>query len=233
MPTFNLTDTQVEALTTALLAQTDRAVTMPPELVRSSPRPKYHPGGDPGRLMEDLRCQSCHTINGNGGDMAPDLTFEGSAVRRPWLLDFMKNPNTLRPALIRRMPKFNLSDAEIQGLSDYMLYAYQASGFDSQALDQSTLNADAAARGKQLFYEKYACQSCHVADYKRDKGYVGPALADVGNRLSPVWMYRWLNDPAAFLPGTPMPNFNLTEAEAHDVTAFLTTLKEHKKGGSK
>ena len=233
MPTFNLTDTQVEALTTALLAQTDRAVTMPPELVRSSPRPKYHPGGDPGRLMEDLRCQSCHTINGNGGDMAPDLTFEGSAVRRTWLLDFMKNPNTLRPALIRRMPKFNLSDAEIQGLSDYMLYAYQASGFDSQALDQSTLNADAAARGKQLFYEKYACQSCHVADYKKDKGYVGPALADVGNRLSPVWMYRWLNDPAAFLPGTPMPNFNLTEAEAHDVTAFLTTLKEHKKGGSK
>ena len=162
---------------------------MPPELVRSSPHPKYHPGGDAGRVMEDLRCQSCHAINGNGGDMAPDLTFEGSAVNRAWLLDFMKNPNTLRPALIRRMPKFNLSDAEIRGLSDYMLSAYQASGFDSQALDLSTLNSDAATRGKQLFYSKYACQSCHIADYKKDKGYVGPALAGVGDRLTPVWMY--------------------------------------------
>ncbi len=154
MPNFSLTEGQIEALTTALLAQTDRAVTMPPELVRSSHMPKYHPGGDAGRLMEDLRCQSCHAINGNGGDMAPDLTFEGSAVNRTWLLDFMKNPNTLRPALIRRMPKFNLSDAEIKGLSDYMLSAYQASGFDSQALDLSSLNSDAATQGKATLLQQ-------------------------------------------------------------------------------
>ena len=39
--------------------------------------------------------------------MAPDLTWEGSSVQRRWLVSFMKNPNTLRPALIRRMPRFN------------------------------------------------------------------------------------------------------------------------------
>ena len=233
MPNFSLADTQIEALTTALLAQTDRAVTMPPELVRSSPHAKYHPGGEPGRLMEDLRCQSCHAINGNGGDMAPDLTNEGSAVNRAWLLDFMKNPNTLRPALVRRMPKFNLSDAEINSLSDYMLSAYQASGFDSTALDVSSLNPDAAARGKQLFHSKYACQSCHIADYKKDKGYVGPALAGAGDRMTPVWMYRWLKNPDALLRGTSMPNFSLSDDEARDLTAFLITLKEHKKGGAK
>jgi len=233
MPTFSLTDGQVESLTTALLSQTDRAVTMPPELVRTTPHAKYHPGGDAGRLMEDLRCQSCHTINGNGGDMAPDLTFEGSAVQRRWLLDFMDNPNTLRPALIRRMPKFNLSDAEIKSLSDYMLTAYQASGFDSHTIEASALNADAAARGKQLFYTKYACQSCHIADYKKDKGYVGPALADVGDRLTPVWIYKWLKNPNALNPGTLMPNPNLPDGEARDLTAFLVTLKAHQKGGTK
>ncbi len=233
MPTFSLTDAQVESLTTALLAQTDRAVTMPPELVRSTSHAKYHPGGDAGRLMEDLRCQSCHTINGNGGDMAPDLTFEGSAVQRQWLLDFMNNPNTLRPMLIRRMPKFNLSDAEIKSLSDYMLSAYQASGFDSQALEASALNADAAARGKQLFYTKYACQACHTADFKKDKGYVGPALAGVGDRLAPVWIYKWLKNPNALTPGTMMPNPNLRDNEARDLTAFLVTLKAHRKGGAK
>ena len=230
MPSFALADGQVEALTTALLAQTDRAVTMPPEFVRSSPRAKYHPGGDAGRLMEDLRCQSCHAINGSGGDMAPDLTKEGSAVQRAWLLDFMKNPDTLRPALIRRMPKFNLSPAEITSLTDYMMTAYQAPGFDSQALDLRALNAEAAARGKELFYTKYACQSCHIADYKKDKGYVGPSLADVGDRLSVVWIYKWLKEPNALLPGTAMPNPHLTETEARDMTAFLLTLKARKKG---
>ena len=233
MPTFSLSDVQVESLTTALLAQTDRAVTMPPELVRSTSHAKYHPGGDAGRLMEDLRCQSCHTINGNGGDMAPDLTFEGSAVQRKWLLDFMNNPNTLRPMLIRRMPKFNLSDAEIRSLSDYMLSAYQASGFDSQALEASALNADAAARGKELFYTKYACQACHTVDFKKDKGYVGPPLADVGDRLTPVWIYKWLKNPNALTPGTMMPNPNLPDNEARDLTAFLVTLKAHQKGGAK
>jgi len=230
MPSFMLTDQQVEGLTTALLAQTDRAVTMPPELVRSTPHAQYHPGGDAGRLMEDLRCQSCHTINGNGGDMAPDLSMEGSAVQRAWLLDFMKNPDTLRPALIRRMPKFNLSAAEIQNLSDYILTAYQGAGFDSEALDRGALNVEAAARGRELFYSKYACQACHIADYKKDKGYVGPALADVGDRLSAVWIYKWLKNPAALVPGTTMPNPRLSEPEARDLTAFLVTLKARKKG---
>jgi mono/diheme cytochrome c family protein len=233
MPRFTLADNQVEALTTALLAQTDRAVTMPPELVRSTPRAKYHPGGDTGRLMEDLRCQSCHAINGNGGDMAPDLTREGSAVQRAWLLDFMKNPDTLRPALVRRMPKFNLGEDELHKISDYMLTAYQAPGFDSEALDPHSLTAEAAARGKELFYTKYACQACHIADYKKDKGYVGPALADVGDRLTSVWLFKWLKNPNGLVPGTAMPNPGLADNEARDLTAYLETLKAKKKGGIK
>jgi len=232
MPKFNLADEQVVALTTALLAQSDRAHTLPHELeISAERRSNYHPGGEAGKLMDDLRCLSCHSINGNGGDMAPDLTFEGSAVQRAWLEDFLKNPNTLRPALIRRMPKFNLTSAEIKTLSDYILTAYEAPGFDSSALDSHALNVDAAARGKQLFYAKYGCNACHIADYKTDKGYIGPALAGVGSRLTAVWMYKWLKDPNILRPGTQMPNMNLKDSEAQDLTAFLMTLKQ--KGGAK
>jgi mono/diheme cytochrome c family protein len=225
MPQFTLAESQIEALTTALLAQTDRAVTMPPELVRVTTHPKYHPGGEGGLLMEELRCMSCHTINGNGGDMAPDLTWEGSAVQQDWLYGFMKNPNTLRPALIRRMPKFNLTDPENKTVSDYILAAYQAPGFNSKTLDVRTLNVEAAARGKALYYTKYACQSCHIVDYKNDKGYIGPPLAAVGNRRPAVWLYRWLKNPQALVPGTAMPNPSLSDDEARDLTAFLMTLK--------
>jgi hypothetical protein len=62
--------------------------------------------------------------------MAPDLTWAGSAVQRMWLFDFLKNPNTLRPALIRRMPKFNLSDVEAGILADYIMTVYQTPAFD-------------------------------------------------------------------------------------------------------
>lgn len=234
MPKFTLGDEQVTSLTTALLAQTDRAAALPHELLRPAERRSdYHPGGDAGRVLEDLRCLSCHSINGNGGDMAPDLTREGSAVQRAWLEDFMNNPNTLRPALIRRMPKFNLSPAEIKTVSDYILSAYQAPGFDSQTLDARQMGPDAAARGKQLFYSKYGCHACHIADYKSDKGYVGPALAGAGNRLTPVWIYEWLKDPDALRPGTLMPNPNLKDDEARDLTAFLMTLRAKPSGGAK
>jgi mono/diheme cytochrome c family protein len=232
MAKYTLGNTQIEAITIALLAQSDRAWTLPKELILSAASPSgYRPGGEAGRLMEDLRCQSCHAINGNGGDMAPDLTGEGSAVQGPWLTDFMHNPNTLRPALIRRMPKFNLSAAENKTISDYILSAYQAPGFDSQALDPQALNAGAAARGRELFYTRYACQSCHIADYKKDKGYVGPALASVGTRLTPVWTYKWLKAPNALRAGTLMPDFALKDEEARDLTAFLMTLKAKQGGG--
>jgi len=234
MPKFNLSNEQVIDLTTALLAQNDRAGGLPHELLLSGQRQSnYHPGGDAGKLMDDLRCLSCHSINGNGGDMAPDLTWEGSAVQRAWLEDFLKNPNTLRPALIRRMPKFNLTPAEIKTLSDYMISAYAAPGLDSQTVDPHMLDTDAAARGKQLFYSKYGCQSCHIVDYKKDKGYIGPALTSVGNRLTSAWIYKWLKDPGALRPGTLMPNLNLKDEDARDLTAFLISLKARQAGGGK
>ncbi len=225
MPQFTFTPTQIDALTTALLAQTDRAQTLPVNLKQASiPQSHYQPAGKAGQLMNDLRCFSCHAINGRGGDMAPDLTWEGSSVQRSWLADFLKNPNTLRPALIRRMPKFNLTPDEINTLTDYMMTVYQTPAFDRDSLP-STYDAATVEKGRQLFYSKYACQSCHIADFSKDKGYIGPALAGVGLRLTPAWMYHWLKDPQALRPGTIEPNRSMPDDDARALTAFLTSLK--------
>lgn len=231
MPKYSLSGTQVEALTTALLAQTDRAWSQPRELLRCASAPSnFHVGGEVGRLIEDLRCQSCHNINGDGGDIAPELTWEGSAVQEAWLEDFMRNPNTLRPASIRRMPKFNLTSAEVKTISEYILSARQSPGLDPDVLDPHTLNKAAAARGEELFYAKYGCQSCHIANYKTDKGYIGPPLAATGDRRPAAWVYTWLKNPQKVEPNTLMPNPNVSDAEARDLTAFLMSLKTGKTG---
>ncbi|MGZ4814781.1 MAG: c-type cytochrome [Terriglobales bacterium] len=224
MPKFNVTPRQIDALTTALLSQTDRAQTQKASFrVAAHPDSDYRPAGKAGQLMSDLRCFSCHRINGHGGDMAPDLSWEGTAVQRPWLVQFLKNPETLRPALIRRMPKFNLTDAEISTLTDYMITVYQTPSFDrDEASDSSPALVQ---QGRELFYGKYNCQSCHIVDAAKDKGYIGPALWSVGARLTPAWIAHYLKDPQSVRPGTIEPNQHMTDAEIKALTAFLSAQK--------
>jgi mono/diheme cytochrome c family protein len=226
MPQYSFSPTQIDALTTALLAQNDRAQTVPPSVaVEATPVSHYRPAGKAGQIMTDLACFSCHAINGRGGDMAPDLTWEGSSVQRKWLEDFFRNPATLRPALIRRMPKFNLSDEDIATLSDYIMTVYQTPEFDRDSMPESGYSATQVEQGRQLFYSKYACQSCHIVDVKADKGYIGPTLTAVGSRLTAAWVYHWLKNPQALRPGTPEPNRNMSDDDAASLTAFLMAQK--------
>lgn len=226
MPQYTLKPQQIDALTIALLSQTERAQTQSASLrIASAQRSDYQPAGKAGKLINDLRCFSCHTINGRGGDMAPDLSWEGSSVKRAWLTEFLGNPNTLRPALIRRMPKFNLTTDEINTLADYMMTVYQSPAVDRDSVDESEFTAAQREEGRQLFYAKFACQSCHIIDASKDKGYVGPALWSVGARLTPAWIYAYLKDPQGVRPGTIEPNQHLTDVEAKALTAFLVSQK--------
>ena len=226
MPQYTFTTAQIDALATALLSLTDRTQNLPAALtVPSVPASDYQPAGKAGQLITDLACFSCHRINGRGGDMAPDLTWEGSSVQRQWLFEFLKNPNTLRPALIRRMPKFNLSDADINVFTDYIMTVYQTPAFDRDSMPSGGYPPAQVEQGKQLFYSKYACQSCHIVDTKMDKGYIGPTLTQVGSRLTAAWMYQWMKNPQALRPGTIEPNRNMSDDDARALTAYLASLK--------
>ena len=234
MPQYTFSEQQRSAITTALLSLTDRAQTQPPALRTAAVHESnYQPAGKAGRLMADLRCFSCHAINGRGGDMAPDLSWEGSSVQRPWLVEFLRNPETLRPALIRRMPRFNLTPDEINTLTDYIMIVYQTPAVDRDSLPASSFTPDMVEKGRQLFYSKYACQSCHIVDPNKDKGYIGPALWAVGSRLNAAWVYAYLKNPPAMRPGTLEPDQHLSDAEARSLTAFLMAQKSAKQAGKK
>ena len=226
MPQYSFTPAQIDALTTALLSLSDRSQTLPASLtVRAAEGSNYEPAGKAGQLMKDLACFSCHRINGRGSDLAPDLTWEGSSVQRKWLEDFLRNPNTLRPALIRRMPKFNLKPDEITTVSDYIMTVYQTPAFDRDSMPNSGYPAALVEQGRQIFYSEYACQSCHIVDAKTDKGYIGPTLTQVGSRLNAAWIYNWLKNPQGLRPGTVEPNRNMADEDARALTAFLMSQK--------
>jgi mono/diheme cytochrome c family protein len=230
MPQYTFTPAQIDSLTTALLSLNDRSNTLPPSLeVAATPESDYQPAGKAGKLMTDLACFSCHRINGHGGDMAPDLTWEGSSVQRAWLVEFLKNPGTLRPSLIRRMPRFNLSDGEINELTDYIMTVYQSPAVDRDSMPLSGYSQGQIELGRQIFYGKYACQGCHIVDSKTDKGYVGPTLTQVGSRLTAAWIYQWMKNPQALRPGTTEPNRAMGDEDAQALTAFLIS----QKGGGK
>jgi mono/diheme cytochrome c family protein len=172
-----------------------------------------------------MRCFSCHTVNGRGGTMAPELTWEGTSVNRTWLVGFLKNPNTLRPALIRRMPKFNVTDAEANTLADYVMTVYQTPAFDRDSIDAARFIAADVERGKELFYGKYACQACHIVDPDKDKGYIGPTLTQAGARLNAAWIFHWLKNAESLRPDTLEPVWNMPDEDARAVTAFVMAQK--------
>lgn len=86
-------------------------------------------------------------------------------------------------------------------------------------------------RGEAMFIQ-YGCGSCHALKNVREAtGMVGPPLDGIAQRVivaghlanSPENMEKWIRDPQHVSPGTAMPDLNVGEGDARDITAFLYT----------
>jgi mono/diheme cytochrome c family protein len=225
MPQYNWNPSDLDAVTTALLSMKGAAATSALQnLVVPREEAAFHPTGSFGELYERYKCYDCHKFNGYGGDLAPDLTFEGSRAQRQWLVDFLKNPQTLRPTLVLRMPQFNMSDKDAAILVDYMTMVLQHPDANPVALDAKQFTPAMAALGKQLYEVKYQCQACHTIG--GTGGYVGPNLNNAGGWLTPAWIEAWLRNPQSLIPNTIEPRRNFTEDEVKALTAYLMTLRQ-------
>lgn len=87
------------------------------------------------------------------------------------------------------------------------------------------------SRGEAMFIQ-YGCGSCHAASGVRTAtGMVGPPMDGVALRMviagrlanTPDNMQHWIRDPQQVSPGTAMPDLDVGETDARDITAFLYT----------
>lgn len=103
--------------------------------------------------------------------------------------------------------------------------------------EDANLKAAAALRAGRLLFATHGCARCHglpapmavetcqMPELKQK----APSLANAGNRFNEPWLASWIFDPRALRPEATMPTVlhGATAAqEAHDIAAYLMTLKE-------
>ena len=223
MGDFRLTPEEVEALTAFLL----QPVGVPALDVVDWSRADPERGGE---LFRRSRCVTCHSVNGQGGTLAPELGHVGAKVTREWLYSWIRDPHRLQPDTL--MPRYRFGDDEVRDLAAYISRDLALpAGLDP---NDSPPDPTLAAEGRHVF-ERRGCHSCHELEGFPPLPRIGPGLAGVGDRVLepeplvargirttlPNWIFTKVSHPDQVLEGARMPTFGFTPDEAAAVTVAL------------
>lgn len=211
-----------------------RAEPIPIERVRPA---RDHGAGDPRAdrvRVGQLGCLNCHAT---GAPMTlapptrrgPHLAGIGERVHAPWLAAWIANPQDLKPGagmpdVFRDTPA---DDADLEALLAYLLDG-AAPVDEPVATEPGTL-----AQGREL-YHTLGCIACHGAlaspaevfdeellPHEPPDVPVAAPFARLADKWRPDALARFLEDPRATWPESPMPSSNLTAAEADLIATYL------------
>jgi cytochrome c551/c552 len=143
MPTFYLTDHEVDAIVTFVISNRDRLIS---ERLTAATRTEEAQRIAQGRqIVEKYNCVNCHQVEHNVPtvqqwyqrdemvtEAPPSLRGEGNKIQHSWLFNFLKHVEPLRPLLHSddlgggggrkidiRMPSFPLEDGEAAAVAAY------------------------------------------------------------------------------------------------------------------
>jgi cytochrome c1 len=81
---------------------------------------------------------------------------------------------------------------------------------------------------------RYGCVSCHtIPGVRQADATVGPPLTAIASRgylagrlsNSPENLMKWIQHPQQVDPGNAMPEMHVSDQDAHDIAAYLYTLR--------
>jgi mono/diheme cytochrome c family protein len=174
------------------------------------------------KLIDDIRCLTCHRMRGTGGHYAPDLTRAGSKLKQEWEIDFLQSPDPIRP-LLKQMPKFVLDEDDAIAAANFIERFLISDEVPVMDIDEDELTEEQIEKGRAIFFEK-GCNACHTA--VEEAGAVGPDLNQAGTRLETGFIFFHIQDPQRANPGAVEPKYDLSDEEILDLTHFLMTLHE-------
>ncbi|MGE0130391.1 MAG: c-type cytochrome [Blastocatellales bacterium] len=153
------------------------------------------------KLVQEKNCRACHTINGRGGVIGPDLSFVGdkspeqydygriSGVKSAfaWHVAHFQNPKALSPDTV--MPDFNFSSREAQSLA-LLVMSWKKTNMATRYIPGATpkdrpTEAELEKErqmmaGEGAFFVKKGCFICHSVNSLgiETAAKIGPDLSD-------------------------------------------------------
>jgi cbb3-type cytochrome oxidase cytochrome c subunit len=192
-------------------------------------------------LVRIYGCFGCHKIPGYEGirKVGPDLSTVSGKLTKEWAQKWLANPRGFKSEA--RMPKFwfnSNNSGVINGVDWDKRNAVEINAITEYLWSQSKPRAlpngapsGNVARGKELV-ESRGCFGCHAvgpieqlenrSQWRRMHGY---NLANQGSKVTANWLFNWVKDPRKVWPDSKMPSLRLSDAEAADIAAYLSSLK--------
>ncbi|MDH3717953.1 MAG: c-type cytochrome, partial [Planctomycetota bacterium] len=189
-------------------------------------------GGDYAQLLLPIALQLARQTEpgATGADawawVPPPLIGQGRKTQQAWLTEFLLRPHPIRPGVLLRMPKFNMSRADAAQLVQYFAATSHANYPDQFEARRSAAELQAANvryqqhlqklglpsstrldDALQLAVNKAGCVQCHsLGNLQTDQAAraAGPNLGVVYRRLQPDYLKNWIAKPSFTLPYTKM-----------------------------
>lgn len=209
------------------------------------------PGRADGAELVESQCADCHALaqpdydalglDERAARVGPPLHYAGNKFRADWLVDWLQQPQRLRPGgvfapahavstpegdvidadTLIEHPALNASDAE--AAAGYLMTLRP---FDHLIEREDYAPGTVALRMGQMNFSKFkGCDSCHQ-DTPDFGGFSGPELYTAWQRLQPAFISSYIADPTAWDPHTMMPRGALNADEVHKLADYLKALAE-------
>ncbi len=230
MPSFRLSPREIEGLTAFLL--TRRGL---PPLDTSAVRWAAADAERGGTLFRAARCVTCHSVEGRGGTVGPELSRVAGKANRDWLFSYIKDPHRYQPGTL--MPRFRFTDDEIRDIVAYAEREWR----DPELSAESEVDRSLETAGRDTFIQR-GCYRCHPLPDIKVTAKIGPKQADVGDRsldmtllapqgIAPTqanFLFSKLRAPEKLARSALMPTFGFGEGDAAALTVALLSLRTEK-----